>query len=450
MRHLQSVVWSKGVFLTPHHLQAQDHFFEESLHFVLNSLSFCAWGFSSIALDITAVGEGRLQIGEMQGVFPDGLAFDTAATDVPPESRVLDECFADGQRACTFYLAVPQHRHGGTNVSTQRNGPTTRFRSEIRMMRDENNPQNEKPVALARKNFGILTESETHDGMIVMPIARVIRTEASTYTVDRDFIAPVLNLRASERLQGMLRGLIEVLSSRSSQISAGRRQRNYSLADFSASDVANFWLLYTMNTRLPVLQEFFRATQIHPATLYTEMLSLAGALTTFSQSAKPLDFPRYEHDDLGSCFLELVSQIFSLLNTVIPSRFLALPLRSTSDSVHTTDIDKDEYLNGAAYLAVAADIPAVELIERAPALLKACSATHLETLIRQALPGVPLTHMPAPPQAIPVKLNYQYFRLDKAGTAWESVKRSRNFGVYVPREIANAAMELILVPSEAK
>lgn len=349
-----------------------------------------------------------------------------------------------------FYLAVPQHQHGGINISLQRNGPTARFRSEVRMMRDENNPQNEKPVAIARKNFVILVESENLDGMVTMPVARVVRTEAGMYVLDQDFIAPLLNVHASDRMRGILRRLIEVLSSRSAQISAGRRQRNHSLADFSASDIASFWLLYTMNTSLPVLQELFRSAHIPPERLFTEMLSIGGALTTFSQTGGPLDFPKYEHDNPGKCFIQLEERILTLLGTVIPSRFIALPLRRASDSVYVTDIEKDEYLNGAAYLAVAADLPTAELIERTPALVKACSATHLETLIRQALPGVPLIHAATPPQAIPVKLNYQYFLLDRSGVAWESVRRSRNFGAYVPAEIANAALELILIPFDMK
>ena len=33
-----------------------------------------------------------------------------------------------------------------------------------------------------------------------------------------------------------------------------RRQRNQGLADFSITDVASFWLLYTLNTHLPQLR----------------------------------------------------------------------------------------------------------------------------------------------------------------------------------------------------
>ena len=179
-----------------------------------------------------------------------------------------------------------------------------------------------------------------------------------------------------------------------------------------------------------------------------EMLSLGGALTTFSSHVDPLSFPRYTHDNLGGCVLELEAQLLELLRAVIPNRFVALPLRIVRDSIHVTEIEKDDHLNGGAYLAIAADISAVELIARAPALLKACSAIHLETLIRQALPGVLLTHMPSPPAQIPVKLAYQYFRLDRSGPVWETIKRSRNFGVYVPSELANARLELVLIPGE--
>ena len=36
-----------------------------------------------------------------------------------------------------------------------------------------------------------------------------------------------------------------------------------------------------------------------------------------------------------------------------------------------------------------------------------------------------LRHLPIPPSAIPVKLNYQYFSLNQAGLAWEASPPSR-------------------------
>src|SRR5580698_4092833 len=312
MRQLQPVVWSKGVFLSPQHLQAQDRFFEETLRFLVEALSFRYWGFSSLQIDGTALSEGQLSISEASGVFPDGLLLHMPASDTPPRSRTLDECFHDGQERCAFYLAVPQDRPGGINIGLQRGGISTRFYSELQMLRDENSSGIEKPVSLARKNLQILADGENLEGSVLLPLAQIERTEAGGYRLDAKYVPPMLNVKGSELLLGILRGLIEVLVSRSSQLAGSRRQRNQSLADFSASDVANFWLLYTLNTHLPPLRHFLEAGQVHPEALFVQMLSLAGALTTFSQKIEPRDLPKYEHDQQGKCFSMLDAIIAEL------------------------------------------------------------------------------------------------------------------------------------------
>ena len=446
MRHLQPVVWSKGVFLSPQHLQAQDRFFEDTLRFLSGALSFSNWGFTSLQIDSAGLSEGRLSVSQASGIFPDGLMLDLPTSDAPPASRALDECFSGGSDTCAFFLAVPQDRPGGTNIALQRGGVSTRFYSELQMLRDENSSGVEKPVSLARKNLQILAEGENLEGSVLLPLAQVERTEAGGYRLDPKYVPPLLNIKGNELLTGILRGEIETLVARSSQLAGSRRQRNQSLADFSASDIANFWLLYTINTHLPVSRHMLDARQAHPEALFLHMLSLAGALTTFSSKIEPRDLPRYEHERLGSCFLALDATIAELLETVVPSNFVALPLKPLRDSIYAAAIDKDRYFeNSRPYLAVSSDLNEADLIARFPALAKACSATHIEQLIRQALPGVKLTHVPVPPRAIPVKLRYQYFSLERSGPVWDAVVRARNFAVYAPAEIPNPEMELIFL-----
>ncbi|ADV81912.1 type VI secretion system baseplate subunit TssK [Terriglobus saanensis] len=448
MRRLQPVAWSKGVFLSPQHLQAQDHFVEDSLRFIVEATSFRFWGFRLLQVDATAITEGSLNLLQASGFFPDGLAFDLANADMPPQSRSLDDCFEDKKHSCVFYFAIPESRSAGINIGQRGSGLSTRFYPELQMLRDENSTGIEKPVSLARKNLKILAEGESLEGSLVLPFARVLRTEAGQYQLDREFIAPMIDANASESLTSILRSLVEVMISLSGRLAGVRRQRNQSLADFSASDVANFWLLYTINTHLPVLHQLLQAPQVHPETVYMHLLTLAGALTTFSKRVLPQDLPKYDHMRQGRCFLALEAILVELLNTVIPSRFLALPLRQLRDSVYVADIDveEDTLKNSRFYLAIASELPTAELIARTTTLVKACSATHLETLIRQALPGVALTHVPSPPQEIPVKLSFEYFSLDRAGAAWDTIQRARNIGVYVPGEIANPRLELILLP----
>jgi len=447
MRQLQPVIWSKGVFLSPQHLQAQDRFFEEMLRFQVEALSFRNWGFTSVQVDGTALSEGLLTITSATGIFPDGLAVDIPGSDPLPRSRTLEEVFRDGRAKCMFYLAVPQHRPGGINVGLERGGISTRYFAELQMLRDENNTANaERPVSVARKNLQILAQGENLEGSVLLPLAVIEQTEAGTFRLDAKYVPPMINLKGSDYLSGILRGLVELLVARSSQIAGTRRQRNQSLADFSASDVANFWLLYTMNTHLPLLRHLFDSDQVHPELLFSQMLQLAGALTTFSPKLEPRDLPRYDHEALGQCFGILDSLLRELLETVVPSNFVALPLKPLRDSIYATAIDKDRYFeNSRFYLAISAEMREPDLISRVPKLAKVCSATHIEQLIRQALPGLQMVHVPVPPRAIPVKLKYQYFSLERSGVVWESIQRARNFAVYLPGDIPNPDMELIIL-----
>ncbi len=447
MPKLLPVVWSKGVFLSPQHLQAQDRYFEELVRFQIGAISFKGWGFSDLQIDGAALANGALAIISASGLFPDNLSFDIPGADAAPPSKPIEECFSDGRGRCMFYLAVPERRSSGINISTSRDGVNARFISEQIKIRDENsNTLAERPVALARKNLRILAEGENPNGAVLLPLIAIERTEGGLYRPDPKYIPPVLNLHASPVLSGIAKGLVELLVARSSQLSGARRQRNDSLADFSAADVANFWLLYTMNTEAPGFHHMLDAGHVHPEALFRAMLRLAGSLMTFSSKFDLRDLPRYDHESPGGSFGLLDALIRELLETVVPSNFVALPLKPVRPSIYATAIDKDQYFHHARlYLAVTADMKEPELIQRFTHLAKVASATHIENYIRQAVSGLRMVHVPVPPRAIPVKLRYQYFSLERSGEVWESLVRARNLAVYAPEEIINPQMELIVL-----
>ena len=67
MRILQPVIWSKGTFLSPQHMQIQDRFTESVLQFRLEALQFRPWGFSQLKINQDALAAGRLAIHEAAG-----------------------------------------------------------------------------------------------------------------------------------------------------------------------------------------------------------------------------------------------------------------------------------------------------------------------------------------------------------------------------------------------
>jgi len=446
---LEPVIWAKGTVLNPQHLQIQDRFLVDSLQFQLQALNFRPWGFRRLRIDQAALATGTITISEASGIFSDGLLFDIPESDAAPSPRPIGDRFGPDQDTLGVYLAIPHYREQGLNVTNGMRDVEARYRAEVAMMRDDNTGLSERPVMMARKNFRLLVEGESREGMSAMQVATIRKTPANVFQMDPHFVAPMLDLSASDYLLSIARRLVEILSAKSSTLSSSRRQKNQSLADFTASDIAQFWLLYTINTAFPTISHLFETRGGHPEALYSAMLQLAGSLTTFSPKIHPRDLPAYNHENLGTCFTDLDEKLRFLLETVVPSNFVSLPLKQVSPNIYATSIDKEEYLrNTRMYLAMCADASQADVIGRGPNLIKICSGDHIELLVQRALAGVPLIYSVSPPAAIPLKLNYQYFSLSQSGGPWETIVRARNLAAYVPGEFPNPQLELIiLLPS---
>jgi type VI secretion system protein ImpJ len=450
MRQLQAVLWTKGVLLTPQHMQTQDHFLEDLLQFQLSSLAFFPWGLKRLVVDREALAGGTFALSSAAGILPDGLLFDMPECDKLPAPKPLDDCWEQDQESLDVFLAIPESRQGSFNVSTDRTEASTRFRAEVVMRRDENTGLSEKPIQVAQKNFRISAEGESLDGTSSLRIARVRRLPAGGFELDAHFVPPLIDIDASDYLIAIARGLVEILTAKSTAISATRRQKNQSLADFGISDVANFWLLYTVNTHLPQLRHILETSRGHPSELYKVMLSLAGALTTFSSTLHPRDLPGYDHANLAGSFGDLDQKLRELLETVVPARCETVPLRLVQPSVYAAALDQERFLAAPQlFLALKTDLEPTDTIKRAPQLVKISSSDRIDGLIKQALPGLKLTGVEKPPSTLPVRLDYSYFALGRSGPEWDAITLSRNLAVYVPSELPNVQLELIVIlPAE--
>ena len=445
MRQMQPVLWTKGVLLTPQHMQTQDRFLEDLIEFQMSALTFCPWGFSQLEIDREALAGGSFAISRATGILPDGLLFEMPRSDDAPPPKPLEDAWEPDQETLDVYLTIPEYRYGGYNVSSAQRDGNTRYVAEVLMRRDENTGLAEKPIQVARRNFRILTEGESLEGSSALRVARITRT-AGSHQLDPHFVPPLIDLGASEYVMAIARRLVEILSAKSTALAGLRRQKNQSLADFGISDVANFWLLYTVNTYLPQIRHLAETKRGHPAELYSAMLGLVGALTTFSTTIHPRDLPGYDHSELSGSFTDLDEKLRELLETVVPSNYVSLPMRRDERSVYVTAIDQERYFAAPQfYVAIKSDAKHAEVARKAPRLVKVSSADHIDHLIKQALPGVEMTHVAKPPTALPVKLDYQYFMLNASGPEWDAIKLARNLAAYVPSDFPNPQLELVVV-----
>ena len=448
MTQLQPVLWTRGVLLAPQHLQAHDRFLEDSLQFKLSALAPGRWGFQHLEIDEQALAGGELRVRSASGVFPDGLLFDFPSSDSVPPPKPIHAAFAPDATDLVVYLAVPEYRDGSRNVENGAMGGSTRYVSDIVSRRDENTGTAEKKIEIARKNLRLLTANESHDGHATLPIARVVRTPSGTFTLDARYVPPLLNFAASAYLTTMTAELLARLSARSTDLSELRRQRNQSLADFGTAGIATFWLLYTVNSHLPLIKHLLETRRGHPAQLFEAMLALAGSLTTFSTDILPQNLATYDHADLTGCFGSLGHDVFKLLDTVLPSNCVTLPLSPHQESnvrSFAVTIGDDHYLESdQLFLAISADMRDADLLAAAPGL-KISSVEHVKELVQKSQPGLALSFAVNPPSEVRVKPKYKYFRLSLQGEAWARIRKSRTFAVHGPNTFENANFELVVI-----
>jgi type VI secretion system protein ImpJ len=442
------------MFLTPQQFQTQDQFFEDALQFRFAASQFANWGVTALEIDSDALANGLFRLSNCTGVMPDGEAFDMPDIDDLPPSRAVAEHFPPNRESLDVFLGIPEIRPRARNVSipegetdeASRALPTTRYLAETRMFTDENTGNEEKPVQVARRTFRVLFEDEYRDGFSSLRVAQVTRNAAGIPMLNPRFIAPCLNLASNSYLSGLLRRQIEILATKSGALSGPRRQRGKITAEFSPSETANFWLLHTVNSYLPELKHIWKVRRGHPEAAYVAMLRLAGALSTFSLEAHPENLPDYDHNDLGRCFTLLDQEIRDLMETVIPSKFISVPLEVKDRFIWGGAVTEDQYFRDSQfYLAVSAKMGVDEIIRKVPHLVKVSSQDDIQRLVRNALPGLTLRHVQVPPSAIPIRLDNQYFALNQGGELWNAMMLSRQVAVHAPGEIVDPKMELYIV-----
>jgi type VI secretion system protein ImpJ len=454
MKYLSRVVWSEGMYLGPHHFQAQSRYFEDSIGFTTTSLWFEPWGLVGARLDAEALKNGTVSLLHARGIFPDGMVFHMPESDPLPDPRNIADLFPPARDAVTVMVAVAPRRPEGANTLTQGDGTGSgnaalRYRAEIQMLHDETTGRDEKPVHMGRKNIRLLLDTEPADDLVTLPIARITRDGSGHFVFDETFIPPAVEISASDRLMSMLGRLIDILeekSSRFSRTASGPSGSPRSWAEFSTREIANFWLLHTVNSSLAPLRHQYLSKRGHPEELFVEMLRLGGSLCTFAMESHPRDLPLYDHRNLDVCFGALDDHVRTHLETIVPTQYVEIPLVKRADFFYEAAITDQRVLDRSRWIfAVRSSVAEPELISKTPQLVKLCSKDFVPQLVKRALPGMALTHLPVPPSAIPVKADYQYFSVSRVGPCWDHIVQTRQVGLYVPGDLPDPGIELLVI-----
>jgi type VI secretion system protein ImpJ len=432
--------------LGPHHFQAQSRYFEDLVDFTVRSLGFGAYGLLGYSFDEEAIRNGTVALLHARGIFPDGSAFDLppGSAALPPARHITD-LFPPTRTSLEVRLSVPPFNPSGVNcVLSEGDSNGARFTAETSQLGDFNTGRDEKPVKLGRMNLALLLDTEEPQGRLTLPVVRVKRDGSGRFVFDAEFVPPCLQLSASEHLVTLVGRLIALLDQKIETLRHVPEAVSGAAAGFSAQQISNAWLLHSISAAVASLRHLWSAREVHPERLYLELARLGGALCTFTLDSHPRQLPLYDHDHLGECFEGLDRHVRAHLKVFGDSR-IAIPLQPVGQDTYSGAIHDQRVLDRSRWIfGIRSNIGEVELISRT-ANVKVCSLEFIEKLVRRALPGLELRHLPTPPAAVSPRAETEYFAVSKSGPCWDHIVKTRQVAVYVPGDIPQPELELLVI-----
>ncbi|PYP91734.1 MAG: type VI secretion system baseplate subunit TssK [Candidatus Angelobacter sp. Gp1-AA117] len=446
MKFLSRVVWSEGMYLGPQHFQIQNRYFEDSVRFAIEQTWFEPWGLSSYELDGSAIENGRVSLISAHGIFEDGLVFDsTAGCDPLPAERNIRDVFLPSAESLMVALAVPRWQERQQNCALNGNPENSRYRASERHIRDLNTGADGKPVKLCEKNIQIITQDEIGDDLLTIPLARIRRNGAGGFMYDPAFVPPCTKLTASRRLMDFLGQFIEIFEEKRKALMLPRKSGGFQ-AGLSQLEISNFWFLHAINDALAVLKHLHASKRGHPEELFRELSRVAGALCTFNLESDPNTLPLYDHRNLEYCFGALGQHIREHLEILVPSNTVNITIQPTPPNFYFGDVTDQRCFGRSRWIiGIGSSTGEAEVLTKAPYLVKVCSGLFVSELVRRAMPGLTLVHLPVPPSAISPRVDLQYFSISKSGPCWDHICDTRRVGIYIPNELPDAAVELRVV-----
>lgn len=442
-------LWGAGALLSPQQFQQQARW-EAWTNECLAHLSRAnPWGVQVATFDLDALRLGKLKASRLRVRMPDGTLIDSDASDRLPPGVELGRLAEEGASTVTLLLALPlEHANGANCLLDGGNSPRpTRYRRDWREVQDLYGDEAQS-IAVLEHVLSLRLDSDVNAEYLTCPVARVVRDVQGTWTLDPQFVPPLLSFDAQPELLNQLDNLMTQLAAKRSRLMGMRRESNQRMADFAVADVSLFWLLNALNSYHPVLADLLAHPARHPEGVYLELVKLAGSLLTFSLEHDIGAIPGYRHEQLETVFPPLFALISTLLEASLPSRVISLDLDHPNAqrwqvALHDGRLRDAEGVD--FYLSVRSSLPAAQIQSQFPRLCKVGAPDDVDHLVNVALDGVPLVPLGHVPAAIPVRLGNLYFAFDLSHPKARDMLASGICSLYVPGTLGDVQLDLFAV-----
>ena len=433
MRNLP-VHWSEGLFLRPHHLQAADRYWAETLQTSEFWDHQYSYGLRKLELSDEAIANYQFQVNVCHARMNDGTLI-SLDPGQEPDRVDLKEAFATEQ-VVRVYLAVPKLKTGHANVASSAQGGKLRYVETNQSLQDESLGGNDQEIQFRELNVRILLSTQDMAGYEVLPIAQVQRAgeKEATPQLSVDYIPPVLAIDAWPPLgRDIVRAIYDIIGQKIEILSEQVINRGITLASQQPGDLDRILMLSELNQAYATLGVMVFALGVHPIVAYTELCRIVGKLSIFGPGRRLAELPQYDHDDLYTIF-DFVKRQIQLLLDALPDyeyeqRFFVGEGQGMRVTLEPKWLGPDWQWFVGVSRGNLSEQDSIALLSPGGLDWKLGSAPQVDALFRFGSEGLQLSPLAQAPRALPTTYGWLYYQVSRANAAWKDVLNTQTLAM---------------------
>ncbi|MEX2559783.1 MAG: type VI secretion system baseplate subunit TssK [Pirellulales bacterium] len=453
MRNLP-VHWSEGMFLRPHHFQAADRYWAETLQTSEQWDHQFNYGLRRLEISQEALANSQFQVSMCQARLRDGTLValghgeELDRVDLGPAIEQMNAALGnlqidlkegfEGEQVIKVYLAVPKLKMGAVNVAPGRDGQLHRFSEVKQSLQDESQGGNDQELGLKSMSVRLLLSTQDLAGYEVLPIAAIQRAgdREATPRLDARYIPPLLAVDAWPGLsRGIVRAIYDIVGNKIKVLSQQVLSRGVTLVSQEPGDLDRLLMLSQLNESYAVLSVLSFAPGVHPFIAYGELVRLVGKLSIFGSERAAPEIPRYDHDDLAGIFYWVKQQIELLLGSVrdyeYEQRFFVGQGLGMQVALDAKWLNADwQWYVGVARGNIS-EKECQDLLSAGQLDWKLGSARQVQILFENRAEGLLLVPLARAPRALPATGDWVFYEVSRQNAAWKDVHETQTLAMRV-------------------
>jgi type VI secretion system protein ImpJ len=425
-----SLHWSEGLFLRPHHFQCMERQFHDSRHLSETWATPNHYGLHRIEVELDALSNWQVALASCHVRFRDGTQLRVPEDAHLSAITIPKHLFPNSETRVRVYLGIAELRRGTANVGHAAADPPPRYVTHSEETEDENRAGNPQELQFRKLNPRLLIGEHADQGFDAVPIMqlRLGATAEAPPEIDPDYIPPILCQEAWPALAGFVRSVYNRLGATAEKMATQMIDRGVAFGTGHREDLERVLHLHALNTALGGVAPLPVSRGIHPFAIYRELCRAVGALAIFRSERRIAELPVYDHDNLAPCFdalrrlLEVKAEAdASYIRVPFATQGLQMSVRLQADWLEPT---------WSFFIGVESSMEnsrVNELLSAKELDMKAGSSEEVDNIYRRGRRGVRLVTATEVPRVFPRK-DWHYFKVDR-DEVWKTVERSLNLGL---------------------